>query len=81
MNLYESDNLLILGMQPTNIPVEMSFKLQPATSQAERVNQTVYKSGIGSHMYLAVSTRPDIAFAISKTTLQLKTTKRNIGQT
>ena len=50
--------------KPTGTPVEVSSKLQPATSQAEPVNQTEYQSPIGSLMYLTVSTRPDIAFAV-----------------
>ena len=52
--------------KPTSTPVEVSSKLQPATSQAEPNNQTEYQSTIGSLMYLGVSTRPDIAFAVNK---------------
>ena len=63
---YTENLLKRLGMQdskPTSTPVEVSSKFQPATSQAEPVDQTEYQSAIGSLMYLAVSTRPDIAFA------------------
>lgn len=65
---YTENLLKRLGMQdskPTSTPVEVSSKLQPATSQAEPVNQTEYQSAIGGLMYLAVSTRPDIAFAVN----------------
>ena len=41
------------------------MKLQPATSQVEPVYQAEYQSTVGSLMYLAVSTRPDIAFAVN----------------
>ena len=56
------------GMQdskPTGTPVDVNCKLQPATNQADQINQTEYQSAIGSLMYLAVSTRPDIAFTVN----------------
>lgn len=65
---YTENLLKRLGMQdskPTHTPVEVSSKFQPATNQAEPVNQTEYQSAIGGLMYLAVSTRPDIAFAVN----------------
>ena len=51
--------------KPTNTLVVVSSKLLPATDQAEAVNQTEYQSAIGGLMYLAVSTRSDVAFAVS----------------
>ena len=51
--------------KPTSTPVEIGLKLQPATSQVEPVNQAEYQSAVGSLMDLAVSTRPDIAFAVN----------------
>ena len=65
---YIENLLKRLGMQdskPTSTPADVSLKLQPATSQTEPVNQAEYQSAIGSLMYLAVSTRPDIAFAVN----------------
>ena len=65
---YTENLLKRLGMQdskPSHTPVEVSFKLQPATNQAEPVNQTKYQSAIGGLMYLVVSTRPHIAFAVN----------------
>ena len=51
--------------KPTGTPVDVNSKLQPATNQADPVNQTEYQSAIGSFVYLAVSTRPDIAFTVN----------------
>ena len=65
---YTENLLKRLGMQdskPSHTPVEVSSKLQPANNQAEPVNQTKYQSAIGGLMYLVVSTRPDIAFAVN----------------
>ena len=65
---YIENLLKRLGMQdskPTSTPAEVSSKLKPAPSQAEPVNQTEYQSAVGSLMYLAVSTRPDIAFSVN----------------
>lgn len=65
---YTKNLLKRLGMQdskPIHTPVEVNTKLQLATNQAEPVNQTEYQSAIGGLMYLAVSTRPDIAFAVN----------------
>ena len=56
------------GMQdskPTGTPTDVNSKLQPAATQADPVKQTEYQSAVGSLMYLAVSTRPDIAFAVN----------------
>ena len=65
---YTEDVLKRFGMEnckPTSTPVNASSKLQPATDQDEPVNQTEFQSAIGSLMYLAVSTRPDIAYAVN----------------
>jgi len=48
--------------KPTSTPAEGSSKLQPATSQTEPANQAEYQSAV---MYLVVSTRADIAFAVN----------------
>ena len=65
---YTENLLKRLGIQdskPTSTPAEVSSKLKPAPSQAEPVNQTEYQSAVGSLMYLAVSTRLDIAFSVN----------------
>ena len=50
------------GSKATHTPVEVSSKLQPATNKDDPVYQTEYHSTIEGLTYLAVSTRPDIAF-------------------
>ena len=65
---YAENLLRKHGMQdskPTGTPIDVNSKLQPATTKADPVNQTEYQSAVGSLMYLAVSTRPDIAFAVN----------------
>ena len=65
---YAENLLKKHGMQdskPTGTPVDVNAKLQPATNQADPVKQTEYQSAVGSLMYLAVSTRPDIAFTVN----------------
>ena len=61
-------------------PVAVNSKLQPATNQADPVNQTEYQSPVGSLMYLAVSTRPDIAFTVNNLARLTQTLKRSTGQ-
>ena len=80
---YVENLLRRLGMQdskPMSTPVEVNSKLQPATTQAEPVNQIEYQFAMGSLMYLAVSTRPDIAFAVNNLARFNSNLKRDIGQ-
>ena len=63
---YTENLLKRQGMQdskPISTPVEVGSKLQPATNEAKPVNQTEYQ--LGSLMYLSVSSRPDITFAVN----------------
>ena len=63
---YTKNLLKSYGMQdsnPTSTPVDANSKLQPAKNPDEPLNQTEYQSAVGSLMYLAVSSRPDIAYA------------------
>ena len=49
---YAENLLKKHGMQdskPTGTPVDVNSKLQPATNQADPVNQTEYQSAIGEH--------------------------------
>ena len=65
---YAENLLRKHGMQdskPTGTPTDVNSKLQPAAIQADPFKQTEYRSAVGSLMYLAVSTRPDIAFAVN----------------
>ena len=45
-------------------PVDVNTQLVKATDEEEPINQQLYQSAIGSLMYLCVSTRPHIAYAI-----------------
>ena len=47
-----------------NTPVDANSKLEMATSNDPCIDQQQYQSVIGSLMYLSVSTRPDISFAV-----------------
>ena len=60
----------LLGMEeckPVSLhssPVNVSSKLMVATDEDECVDQQLYQSAIGGPMYLSVSTRPDITYAV-----------------
>ena len=65
---YTETLLKRFGMQdskPTSTPVDIRSKLLPATDHNEPFNQSEYQSAVGSLMYLAVCTRPDIAYAVN----------------
>jgi hypothetical protein len=48
---------------PVTTPVDHSIHLNPA-NENNRIDVTLYQQAIGSIMYAAVGTRPDLAFAI-----------------
>lgn len=65
---YTESLLKKFGMEdckPVSTPVDISSKLTQATDDSLCVDQHRYQSAIGSLMYLSVSTRPDISFAVS----------------
>ena len=50
---------------PVSTPVDVGLKLTNATEEEDSVDQPLYQSAIGSLMYLSVSTRLDISYAVS----------------
>ena len=52
--------------RPTEIPMNGYDSLRPAGQDDERIDQRKYQQIVGSLMYAAVHTRPDIAFALGK---------------
>ena len=64
---YMQNLLERFGMQESNpvaTPVNVSTKLTKATDE-NPIDQQKYQSAIGSLMYLSVSTRPDISYAVN----------------
>ncbi len=59
------ENFGIQECKPVATPVSSSSKLIKATESDECVDKTKYQSAVGSLMYLAVCTRPDISFAVN----------------
>ena len=65
---YTENLLRKFGMEsakPVATPVDTSTKLEKATDCDECIDQQQYQSAVGSLLYLAMATRPDIAFAVS----------------
>ena len=46
-------------------PVSLNCKLLKASEESEVVDQALYQSAVGSLLYLATRSRPDIAFAVN----------------
>ena len=65
---YTENLLKKFGMEsakPVATPVENSTKLVKATDSEECIDQQKFQSAVGSLLYLAMATRPDIMFAVS----------------
>ena len=82
---YLIDVLARLNMEAdTHIPTELSMNgydaLRPAGPNDKRINQKDYQHAIGSIMYAAIHTRPDIAFAVGKLSQYLSDPARHHGQ-
>ena len=64
---YTEKLLSKMGMsdcKPVKTPVDASSHLVRATEEEEAVDQQLYQSVVGSLMYMATCTRPDIAYAV-----------------
>ena len=65
---YTNDLMQKFGMEsakPVATPVDTSTKLVKVTKSDESTDHQQYQSAVGSLLYLAMATRPDIAFAVS----------------
>ena len=64
---YVQKLLLNTGMsdcKPVKTPVDPGQRLVKASEDEEALDQSLYQSVVGSLMYLATCTRPDIAYAV-----------------
>ena len=51
--------------KPSRTPVDLNLKLQTTHNGDEEVDQRIYRSLVGSLLYLAKQTRPDILFTVN----------------
>ena len=51
--------------KPSRVPAGLNLKLQTAQNGDEEVDQRVYRSLVGSLLYLAKQTRPDVMFTVN----------------
>ena len=51
--------------KPSRTPADLNLKLQTAENGDEEVDQMIYRSLVGSLLYLAKQTRPDIMFTVN----------------
>ena len=65
---YIEDMLKKFEMQdskPVNTPMDISLKLQKSSDTSKTITDYPYREAVGSLMYLALGTRPDIMTAVS----------------
>ena len=51
--------------KPSGTPADLILKLQTAQNRDEEMDQRIYRSLVGSFLYLAKQTRPDINFTVN----------------
>ena len=51
--------------KPSRTPADLNLKLQTAQNGGEEVDQKIYRSLVGSLLYLAKQTRPEIMFTVN----------------
>lgn len=60
----ELERFGMLDLSPVVTPMES--QISPADLEGEPIDSTLYRSAVGSLMYLSVGTRPDISFAVRR---------------
>ena len=61
--------------KPSRTPADLNLKLQTAQNRNEEVDQRIYRSLVGSLLYLAKQTRPDIMVNILSRHMNAPTNK------
>ena len=54
------------GANPVSTPMDVATKLIKSINEENKVDARVYQSAVGSLLYLATATRPDISLAVGK---------------
>ena len=54
------------SLRPVSSPVELGVNLEPSIEKADQQSLKAYQQQVGSLIYLAINTRPDISFAVNR---------------